>query len=271
MTKILGTNRHPIHGWVGGCLFICTATLFPIIFAAAVLAEPMRDIRHFELSAAGINRLVVNCGAGALDVTGVHGLDKIQVVAEVEVEGIQEEEFAKFIESNVRLDLKKWQSRAVLNSDISAPPSCEARINLSIAVPRNVAVKITDGSGPIRVGRHNGDVTIDDDSGKIQIDEITGSVTVNDGSGEIVIEGVVGNIMVRDGSGSIAIDQVTGDVYVTDGSGDISILHIDGNVTVSDDSGDIDISDVSGNVDIREAVSGEITIERVRGKITTRE
>ena len=89
MTQVLGTNRHPIHGWLGGCLIICTTTLFPIIFAAPVLAEPIRDIRHFVLSAAGIDLLVVNCGAGALDVTGVPGLDKIQVVAEVEVEGIQ--------------------------------------------------------------------------------------------------------------------------------------------------------------------------------------
>jgi hypothetical protein len=40
---------------------------------------------------------------------------------------------------------------------------------------------------------------------------------------------------------------------------------------VSDNSGDMDISDVSGTVFISEAGSGELNIERIKGKVMSRE
>ena len=243
--------------------------LIPIL----VFAGTIKEIKIFELSIQGIEVLVVNCGPGSLYIKGVEDRDKIRVTAEIEVENGRKDDFQKFIESNVRLNLEKQNNEALLISDFGefSPNELEARINLMIEVPLKLNVNITDGSGAIQIQNLVGNVTMDDDSGKIQVENISGKVIINDGSGKIDLEDIRGNVTVKDGSGSIQVDQIIGDVYVMDGSGDLTILHIDGNVTVSDDSGDIDISDVSKAVFISESGSGELNIERVRGKITTRE
>ena len=92
---------------------------------------------------------------------------------------------------------------------------------------------------------------------------------IDDGSGKIRIEDIRGSIDIKDGSGSIQIDEIKGDVRVTDGSGSILIQHVDGNVTLADYSGSIDISDITKNVFIRQTGTGELEIDRVKGKITT--
>ena len=250
-----------------------TIVLILLCFPAWAHAGTVQEIKRLDLSIQGIDVLVVNCGAGSFDLKGVVGRDKIGVTAEIEVEDLQQEDLQQFIEKNVRLNLEKQNNKALLISEVpeGALKQLEARINLMIEVPLELNVKIADGSGAIRVRNLIGNVKIDDDSGKIRVENIVGEITVNDGSGEIEIEDIRGKVMLRDGSGPIEIDHIKGDVYVTDGSGDMTILHIDGNVTVSDDSGDIDISDVSKNVFINETISGELNIERVKGKITTRE
>ena len=273
MANLFKNKRSRSSQWIAGFLIRCTA-IFPLILMPLLsFAETAREIRHFDLSVQDVDSLVVSCGAGALDLNGAGDSDKIRVVAEIEVENITAGELDNFIKNNIRLSLQKQSNRALLESEISKPPlnGARARINLMITVPDKINVKITDGSGAIRIRNLIGDVRIDDDTGKILLENIVGDLTVNDGSGTIQIEEIGGNVRVRDGSGPIEIDYVTGDVYVSDGSGDITILHIDGNVTVSDESGDIDISDVSRNVFINETVSGEVSIERVKGKVSVRE
>ena len=250
-----------------------TPVLILILIPILAFAGTIKEIKKIDLSIQGIDVLVVNCGAGRLDLKGFEDRDKIRVTAEIEVEDGRKEDLQEFIENNVRLNLEKQNNEALLISDIPefSLNELEARIHLMIEVPLELNVNITDGSGAIRIQNLVGNVTIDDDSGKIQVENISGRVIVNDASGKIDLEDIRGGVMVRDGSGPIQIDHIGGDVYVSDGSGDMTILHVDGNVTVSDDSGDIDISDVSKAVFISAAGSGELNIERVSGKITTRE
>jgi DUF4097 and DUF4098 domain-containing protein YvlB len=244
--------------------------LILVFIPTLALAGTAQIMKHINLSARGINMLVVNCGAGSLDLRGVEGLAKIKVTAEVEVKDFKKEKLEKFIEKNVRLNLLRQENKALLRSEIQKKNSkdIEARINLTIEVPMELDMKITDSSGPIKVKDIIGNLKINDGSGEIIIENIVGKLAVYDDSGSIQIEDIQGNAMVKDGSGFIEIDYVKGDVFVTDGSGQMTIRHIDGNVTVSDGSGDIDISDVSENVFISEAGSGELEIERIRGKAT---
>ena len=273
MASLFKKKRPWSSPYMVGCLTKYTATLSLVLLPLLAFAGTLREVRNFDLSVQGIDTLVVNCEAGSLDLNGIGGSDKILVVAEIEVENMTAGELTNFIENNIRLSLAKQKQRALLKSEISKSPLNDerARINLMIAVPEKLNVRITDGSGSIRVRNLVGEIRIDDDTGKILVENIVGNLTVNDGSGGIEIGEIDGNVMVKDGSGPIEIDQVAGDVYVTDGSGDITILHVDGNVTVSDESGDIDISDVSRNVFVNETVSGEVSIERVKGKVSIRE
>jgi hypothetical protein len=236
-------------------------------------AETVHQTRQLELSAVGIDALEIFCGAGSFDLNSVAGLKTIRVTAQIEVEDLARDALPAYIAENVRLNLEKRKNLAILRSEAGmySMKKKEARINLSITVPGNMDVKITDASGPIRVKDFGGNLEIDDDSGKIEIETITGNVVVNDGSGGIVIEDIKGRVTVKDGSGFIEIYYVEGDVAVTDGSGDIKIRNVRGNITMVDASGDIDIKEVSGNVLINQAGSGELDIGLVGGKVTIRE
>ena len=236
-------------------------------------AETGHHSRHLEMAAKSIKLLVVDCGAGFLDLRGVDGLDKIIVAAEIEIEDTKKINLQNFLEKNIVLKLEKQGSNAILKSQIVTPPFAEspARINLTVEVPKKMNVKIIDGSGAISVNDLFGNLEIDDDSGSIKIENITGNIKIDDGSGSIAIEEVTGKVEVKDGYGSIDIYLIEGDVSVTDGSGPMTIQDIAGNVTVLDDSGSIEIKNVSKNVFIRESGTGELSTEGIGGVVTIRD
>jgi DUF4097 and DUF4098 domain-containing protein YvlB len=226
---------------------------------------------QLALPAEGIYELRIHCGAGSLYVTNAEWRDEITVFADIEVEDLSPSDSQAFAEKNVVLNLDKKGNRALLKSDFKRTflHTVDARINLTIEVPKGVDVFIDDGSGPIHIQYFSGHLDIKDDSGRTTVEKVVGNVRVADGSGKIIMEDIQGNIEVKDGSGSIEINKIRGDVRVTDGSGRISIQYVDGYVTVTDESGQIDINDITGNVLIRGPGTGELNIERIKGKVVT--
>jgi hypothetical protein len=245
--------------------------LFALLPAVA-FADTFRQSRTLELPAAGVHELIVRCGAGSLTVQGIEGVDIIKVMAEIEFEGNDMDEFQLLIDKLVQLDLKKKHDKAMLVSDIVKQlfSNAEARINLNIVMPGKMDLKIVDGSGDMLVRNIIGDLKIDDDSGGIKVENITGRIIINDGSGDIDIEDIKGSMEIDDGSGEIMIQNASGDVMIKDTSGGIEINDIGGNVTVSDGSGSIDIYRVQKNVVIREAGSGKLEVHGVQGKVIIR-
>lgn len=248
--------------------------VFIIIFLPVIaLAGTLDETRQLELSAASIQTLKIECGSGFLTTIGVKGSDRIRATAQIEVKGIQENEFQKYLEKKLLLTLEKQGRDAVLKADIkkSFPKKIEAKINLTVKVPRMLPVTIDDGSGAIMVTSLAGGLQLVDDSGSIDIINMEGKIKIADGSGRIDIEDVRGDVEVQDGSGHIKINLVKGNVSITDGSGSITVQDIDGNVTVTDGSGSIEIHEVTQNVYINAAGSGTVDIEGVKGKVTRRD
>ena len=250
------------------------AMLILIFLPVLAFGGTMAETRNLELTADGIDTLLIDCGAGSLDLRGVSKGKEIRVIAHIEVDNFSESDFKEYIQKNIKLSLNKQANSATLQSDLKKPanPDQDARINLSIEIPEAINVNIIDGSGFIGVRALQANLRIDDDTGSIKIENISGEVRIADSSGGIAIEEVAGNVFIADGSGSIAIDSVQGDLSVNDGSGKILIVDIDGNVTVSDGSGTIEIQDVKNNVliIIREEGSGIVEVEGVKGKVTIR-
>ncbi len=248
---------------------ILVFVLLPII----AFAENYHETRNLEMPAGGLQVLSVHCGPGDLTLKGVEGAGSIQVIAEIETEGTDQEEFQLLADKLIQLDLKREYDRALLTGNVVIPPlaNIDARIHLKIQVPANMNIRIIDGSGSIDIANIIGNLSIDDDSGAIRIENITGRIRIEDGSGDIEIQDVQGRLEIVDGSGEIVIQQVTGDVTINDASGGIEINDIGGSVTISDGSGSIDIYRVKKNVFIREAGSGELDIDGVQGKVTIRE
>jgi hypothetical protein len=242
-------------------------------FPAVAMAGNFRETINLNLPAADIKVLDIRCGAGKLTLRGVEGTDSIHVIAEIEAEAKDGEEFKLLAEKLVRLDLRRQHDRATLLSDIVIPPlmHIEARIHLKIQLPVKMNVRITDGSGIIDIADIMGQLYIDDDSGAIHVKNVFGKVRIRDGSGDISIEDVEGHLDIIDGSGQMVIERVSGDVTITDASGGIEINDIGGSVTVSDGSGSIDIYRVKKNVFIRESESGKLDIDGVQGKVIIRQ
>ena len=243
--------------------------LLPVI----AFAETYRETRNLELPAGGLHELSVHCGAGELTIKGIEEIDRIQVLAEIESEGTDKEEFQLLADKLIWLDLRREYNRALLTGNVVIPPltNIDARIHLRIQLPVHMNIRIIDGSGSIDIANIIGNLSIDDDSGAITAENITGRIRIEDGSGDIEIDDVQGGLEIVDGSGQIMIQHVTGDVIINDASGGIEVNDIGGSVTVSDGSGSIDIYRVKMNVFIRQPGSGKLDIDGVQGKVTIRE
>jgi len=246
--------------------------VFSMIACDMVHGLPIQDENRLVLSADGINNLDANCGSGYLKITGVEGLNEVDVQATLLVRGIGEEEINSFKDKYVELSLEKRGNSAVLVSTIkhtflSICKGKSAQINLDIRVPKRFALDIDDGSGFITVSGVSGGIKMDDGSGSIELDGIGGKIDIEDGSGSIVIRGVNGDISIDDGSGNIVIKDVTGSVDVDDNSGEIDIKSIGGSVTVEDGSGGIYIDGVDKDVIIKRAGSGAVSINNVKGTV----
>lgn len=245
----------------------CLAMLLPL----AAFAGTVEHTQHLELAISDQKDLQIICAAGYLEVYGVDGTDRISVSASVHINAITQNALADFMKRHVLLTLEQ-DGRNVLLKGVfknQKTMNTDAKINLIVAIPKHLRVQIDDGSGRIDVSDLDAALLIQDDSGSIHIRDIQGDVIVEDGSGKINITDIRGNLDVKDGSGSIQIDRVRGDVRLVDGSGPMTLKDIDGNLAIRDGSGAIEIINVTRNVLIKEAGSGTLEIDGVKGKVTT--
>lgn len=210
------------------------------------------EIRNLDLDAAGISQLTINAGAGSMDVTGVKGLDKINVKATIVVPDEDEDKALRVIEKTIQLSLEESAGTAKLEAWFDSGLmsfGSRAYIVLEVSVPQGMAVNIDDGSGSIDVVDLAGDLTIDDGSGSIDIRNVA-HVRIDDGSGSIDLVDVAGDVSIVDGSGSISIEHVQGSVTIDDGSGSIEVTDIDSDLIIVDDgSGSLRFTDIRGTVD----------------------
>jgi hypothetical protein len=246
-------------------LFAC------ILVLAAFPAFGFETVKNLTLSADGLDKVDINSGAGSLSVAGREGLAAVEVEARIVVEGVSDKDMEGYIKDHVELELRKSGGTAVLVSHIRDRGffgfSRSARIDLTVKVPKALALAVDDGSGSIEVENIAAEVRIDDGSGGLRLSRIAGDVRIDDGSGGIRVEGVEGNLEVTDGSGEIEIRDVKGDVALDDGSGGVTVRGVGGSVTVDDGSGSLEIDDVGRDVVIKHKGSGSVDITNVKGKV----
>lgn len=242
-----------------------------ILFLCASFVFPYEGVKKLSLPAQGIEKLDIDCSAGFLKVYGIEGLTKIEVTAEIIVEGKRVDDEEEYIRENMELSLEKRGTKAVLISKFKKSfPHISFRtrlINLTVNVSKNINMKIDDSSGIMSVEDINGQLDIDDSSGDIYIKDIQGDVDIDDSSGDVEAIAISGSFSIDDGSGGIDVKGVGGNVFIDDGSGSIYVNDVGGSVTVSDGSGSINIDGVEKDVIIRDDGSGGLKIRNVRGNI----
>lgn len=209
--------------------------------------------RTLDLAADGIRMLDATTGAGSLTVAGREGQTSIEVKAEIFVRGVSDKEREDFIKQRVELELRRSGDRAILISRVRESGLSfffhDSRIDLTVTVPKTMALEI------------------DDSSGSLDVENIAGAVRIDDGSGSISVRGLEGNLDIEDGSGGIEVLDAAGDVSIDDGSGSISLRRIGGSVTVSDGSGGIRIDGVAKDVRLIRTGSGGVDVSNVKGRV----
>ncbi len=242
----------------------------------AVWAGDYTEQRNLNLSSDGIERLEVDCGAGFLKVLGESVRNEIVVKAEIFISGVSDEDAQKIIENELNLSLEKRGKRAVLAGTFDRHSSSifsflgrngQAKVNLTVYVPKNLDLKIDDGSGDTDITEISGSVDVEDGSGDLSLKNIGGEIDVEDGSGDLEIDGAGGDVTIDDGSGDVRVINVSGDVRVDDGSASLYLHKINGSVRIDDGSGSIEIDDVKKDVEIVDDGSGSVNIRNVQGKV----
>ncbi len=225
--------------------------MFLASFASAAAGD-YNEIRNLSVDPSGVETLVINVGAGSLDVRGVDGLDSIDVKATIVIPDADDDEGQKVIAKHLTLTLESDGSVVDLKSSFKQgfwSIGSGGRVDLEVRAPSNLAVSIDDGSGSMDVSNFSGDMRIDDGSGSMDIQKVA-SVNIDDGSGSIDISGATGDVYINDGSGSITVESVGGTVTIDDGSGSIRVNDVAEDLIILDDgSGGVSFSDVRGTVE----------------------
>lgn len=243
-----------------------TLSALPLLFVAASASADCDHTAPHRLSAdlKGATSVAVIARAGSLRVTGTPA-------GSVTASGIACASDREYLEG-MRIEARRDGSELVIEAVIPERTHIfgwhEARLDMEVTVPQNIALRVKDGSGSAEI-RDVGTVTVTDGSGELDIQRVRGNVEVKDGSGSLSIRSVSGDVRVEDGSGSVEIEQVRGSVRILeDGSGGIDIRDVERDVTIEDDgSGGIDVDQVRGNFTVEHDGSGGVQYDRVGGRV----
>jgi len=229
-----------------------------------------RADRNAGVDAAGVVKIVINAGAGDLNVRGNSDARRIdargvacaakQALLDQAQVSVRREGNVVYVETKLPQDGEGW----------SWGRNEYAYIDLGVTLPSNIATEALDSSGDATFEDLKS-LSLQDSSGDLKLARIAGDVDVNDSSGDLEIE-KAGSVRVNDSSGDVDIDDVRTNVVVAnDSSGDIEIAKVDGSVTIEQDSsGGIRVEDVRGSVTVNNDSSGDIYAGRVKGDFTVK-
>jgi hypothetical protein len=222
--------------------------------------------RDFSLPADASGSLSLRAGSGELHVEGREGLEGIVVVGLL---CASHEEYLQDLDISIERESGGDVAIQTVYPDQRDHSDGRnvARIDLTVLVPRGMAVDIDDSSGGIEVFG-TGDLSVDDSSGDLRVHDIDGSLIIDDSSGSLDVENVSGDVEIEDGSGGVDVRMVGGSLHLRDGSGGIQATDIDGDVVVeSDGSGGIEVRDVGGDFIVDRDGSGGIRHSGVEGRV----
>ena len=152
-----------------------------------------------------------------------------------------------------------------------------AKADISITVPREVALKfgVVSASGLISglvgnatISTVSGDLVIDNVTGDLQLNAVNGEIAVRNHHGAITAHGVTGDITLAGDIRTLAADTVSGDVFA-DIAGipdEVRVNTVSGNITMrlaADVPAQYKINTVSGRLQLDDA-----SVSGVRGSYT---
>jgi DUF4097 and DUF4098 domain-containing protein YvlB len=218
-----------------------------------------------------VRKLKVGLIAGQVDIVG-HD----EPTARIEIHSVSGKELRVSIDGDT-LEIDHPQLRWDNFIDVFRSFRASASADISIVVPRDVALKFGVVSASALISGLTEDASISTVSGDVVIDGVYGDLSLNSVSGELAVRNHYGNIAARTISGDVTAngevakfssDGVSGDVFLdlTGSPDEVRVNTVSGNVTVRLESGfgaQYRINTVTGRLQLDDS---EIT--GVRGSYT---
>ncbi|MED1784559.1 DUF4097 family beta strand repeat-containing protein [Brevibacillus fortis] len=251
-----------VKQWIGVGLIAVGISLAGCTISNNVI-KVEEEKRQLELPAESIEALNIVTDSGDLIVKGDEKATVIHVEADIQSKNVKPEDIIITLEK----DGNNATLRSKMNTDIGFN---YVDITLTVTVPTQLPIALTDGSGDIDMTNLTGKITIEDDSGDIRLTNTNGEVEIRDQSGDILIKDASALKLIEDDSGDIFMENTGGNVEIHDQSGDMVIRNHKGDVKISDQSGDMVIDTVEGNVLIENDGSGERAVQKIKGTYTSK-
>ena len=163
---------------VFGSIVALAAIGFATLDVVSLLAHEERD-QHATIPAAAITLVHIDTDAGPVVVEPTEG-DSIDLAVHVS-DGLQHTGVSWEVDGST-LDVRG--TCPILNS-----LWCHA--DVTIAVPRDIAVRVDSGSGRVTIAGRDGAVDVDADDGRVVLRDVTGPVRVAADNGRIELSFVV--------------------------------------------------------------------------------
>jgi DUF4097 and DUF4098 domain-containing protein YvlB len=145
---------------------------------------------------------------------------------------------ADYDEDEGRLDVR--QSGGTVHVAVKGEWGEPVYGELTLSVPRGIALELTGVSLEVSIEGSAGDVTVS---------TVEGSIFLEGGSGNVALNAVDGDVTLSAASGKIAINAVEGDVSVSAANGAIAVTAVDGDVTLEGiDSDNVSVNSVDGDI-----------------------
>lgn len=135
----------------------------------------------------------------------------------------------------------------------------EARADLTIHMPRDQKLSLTQATGPIDVADVQGTLALDTGGGEISVRSLVGALSIDSGSGGVSVEKSKGVLAIDSGSGGVTIDGFDGTLAVDSGSGGVVLSHLRTD-KIAVDSG-------SGVVSGENVIAGALSVDSGSGGI----
>jgi Toastrack DUF4097 len=204
---------------VFGSISVLAFVGFGTFNVVSLLAHEERD-EHATLDAATIALVEVHVSAGRVDVEEATG-DTIDIAAHVS-DGLQRTRLSWDADGST-LDVRA-------TCPALAGPWC--RTDLTLRVPRSIAVVVDSDDGRVTVSGRDGAVTVNADNGRVELADVAGPVVVDSDNGRVAATGL--------SSPSVDVDTDNGRI-------DLVFVATPDAVTAASDNGGIDIAVPAGS------------------------
>jgi DUF4097 and DUF4098 domain-containing protein YvlB len=150
--------------------------------------------------------------------------------------------------------------------------------DLTLRVPRGVAVRAENAFGRTRISGVTRDVEATGQNGSIELRDIGGKVRARTSFASLILEGAESAIL-KNQNGKIDVRSVKGAVEAETSFSPLVIREVGGSVDARNQNGRVEVEDAKGNVEIKtsfaeaslDGIGGDVVVANQNGRISGRD